>query len=149
MDENIERSRTERWRRAEIGASNGHGNARSIARLQSAVACGGEVDGVRLLSPRTIDRIFEVQSDGVDLVLGYRFKIGVGYGLPWPEVLPFVPEGRVCFGTGAGGSIVIADADRRLTVAYVMNQMALPGPYRIVSPIAAALVERVYDIVHR
>jgi CubicO group peptidase (beta-lactamase class C family) len=148
-DENIERSWTEGWRRADIGAGNGHGNARSLARLQSAVASGGEIDGVRLLSPKTIDRIFEVQSDGIDLVLGYRLKIGVGYGLPWPDVLPFVPEGRVCFGSGAGGSIVIADADRRLTIAYVMNKMALPGPRLIVSPIAAALVERAYDIVNR
>ena len=98
MDLNIERSWTEGWRRADIGAANGHGNARSVARLQSAVACGGEVDGVRLLSPKTINRIFEVQSDGIDLVLGIPLKIGVGYGLPWPEVLPFVPEGRVCFG---------------------------------------------------
>jgi CubicO group peptidase (beta-lactamase class C family) len=136
---------TERWRRADIGASNGHGNARSVARLQSAVACGGEVDGVRLLSPKTIDRILEVQSHTVDRVLGMLLKIGVGYGLPWPEVLPFVPEGRQCFGTGAGGSMVIADADRRMTVAYIMNKMA-PG---VVGSIAAALVERVYDIVNR
>src|SRR5262249_32616156 len=91
--------RTEGWRRADIGAANGHGNARSVARIQSAVACGGAVDGTQLLSPKTINRIFEVQSDGVDLVLGIRLQIGVGYGLPWPEVLPFVPEGRVCFGT--------------------------------------------------
>ena len=35
---------TEGWRRADIGAANGHGNARSLARLQSAVACGGEVE---------------------------------------------------------------------------------------------------------
>ena len=146
MPPNIERSWTERWRRTDIGAGNGHGNARSVARIQSAVACGGEVDGVRLLSPKTINRIFEVQSDGIDLVLGYRLKIGVGYGLPWPEVLPFVPEGRVCFGAGAGGSLVIADADRRMTFAYVMNKM-VPSP--IVVPIAAALVERVYDIVNR
>ncbi len=48
----LESSWTERWRRADIGAANGHGNARSVARLQSAVACGGEVDGVRLLSPQ-------------------------------------------------------------------------------------------------
>jgi CubicO group peptidase (beta-lactamase class C family) len=146
LDKNIERSCTECWRRADIGAGNGHGNARSIARIHSAVACDGEVAGVRLLSPKTIDRIFEVQSDGIDLVLCMRLKIGVGYGLPWPEVLPFVPEGRVCFGTGAGGSLVLADADRRLTVAYVMNKMA-PSP--IVTPIAAALVERVYGIVNR
>jgi CubicO group peptidase (beta-lactamase class C family) len=146
LDKNIERSWTERWRRADIGAGNGHGNARSIARIQSAVACGGQVEGVRLLSPRTIDRVFEVQSDGIDLVLGMRLKIGVGYGLPWPEVLPFVPEGRVCFGTGAGGSIVLADADRRLTVAYVMNKMVPDG---IVCPIPAALVERVYELLNR
>jgi CubicO group peptidase (beta-lactamase class C family) len=146
LDRNIERSRTERWRRADIGASNGHGNARSVARIQSAVACGGVVDGVRLLSPKTIDRIFEVQSDGIDLVLGVRLKIGVGYGLPWPEVLPFVPGGRVCFGAGAGGSLVIADADRRLTFAYVMNKMV---PSLVVTPITAALVERLYEIVKR
>jgi hypothetical protein len=36
--------------------------------------------------------------------------------------------------------------DRRLTVAYVMNKMV---PCMIVEPIAAALVERVYDIVNR
>jgi CubicO group peptidase (beta-lactamase class C family) len=77
---NIERSRTGRWRRADIGAASGHGNARSVARIRSAVACGGEVEGVRLLSPRTIDRIFEVQSHTVDLVLGIPLKIGVGYG---------------------------------------------------------------------
>jgi hypothetical protein len=78
--------------------------------------------------------------------LGFRLKIGVGYGLPWPEVLPFVPEGRVCFGAGAGGSLVIADADRRMTFAYVMNKMV---PALISTPITAALVERLYDIVNR
>jgi CubicO group peptidase (beta-lactamase class C family) len=39
------------WRRADMGAVNGHGNARSVARIMSVVARGGEVDGVRLLSP--------------------------------------------------------------------------------------------------
>ena len=128
---------TEGWRRADIGAANGHGNARSAARLQSAVACGGAVDGVRLLSPQTIDRIFEVQSNGIDLVIGIPLKIGVGYCL--------LPEGRVCCWGGAGGSMVMIDADRRVTFAYVMNKMA-PG---VVAPIAWALVERVYDIVKR
>jgi CubicO group peptidase (beta-lactamase class C family) len=145
MDGNLEWSWTEKWRRADIGAGNGHGNARSVARLQSVVACGDEVDAIRLLSPKTINRIFDVQSDGIDLVLGYRLKIGVGYGLPWPEVLPFVPEGRVCFGAGAGGSLVLADADRRLTFAYVMNKMA---PC-LIGPSAAAILQRLYEIVNR
>ena len=60
----VETTWTEAWRRAEFGAGNGHGNARSLARIQSAVACGGEVDGVRLLSPKTIERIFECNSTG-------------------------------------------------------------------------------------
>jgi CubicO group peptidase (beta-lactamase class C family) len=127
---------TERWRRADIGAANGHGNARSLARLQSAVACGGEVDGVRLLSPQTIARIFDVQSDGVDLVIGKPFKFGIGYGL--------FPGGRVCAWGGTGGSTVIIDVDRRITFAYVMNKMA-PGA----GTIAAALAERVAEIVKR
>jgi CubicO group peptidase (beta-lactamase class C family) len=146
MQADMKWSWTERWRRADIGAANGHGNARSVARIQSAVACGGEVDGVPLLSPKTINRIVEVQSHTVDLVLGIPIKWGVGYGLPWPEVLPFVAEGRQCFHCGAGGSMVIADVDRRLTVAYVMNKMATCP---VVGPIAAALVERVYDIVSK
>ena len=106
-----------------------------MARLQSAVACGGEVDGVRLLSPQTIDRIFEVQSNGIDLVIGIPFKFGVGYGL--------FPGGRVCAWGGAGGSTVIIDVDRRITFAYVMNKMA-PA-----AAIAPALAERVSDIVKR
>jgi CubicO group peptidase (beta-lactamase class C family) len=125
---------TEGWRRADIGAANGHGNARSLARLQSTVACGGEVAGVRLLSPQTIDRIFEVQSHGIDLVIGIPSKWGLGYGL--------FPEGRGCAFGGYGGSLVVIDADRRMTFAYVMNKMAPGG-----GTIAAALAERVSDIV--
>src|SRR4051812_28391929 len=94
---------TDGWRRADIGAANGHGNARSLARLQSAVACGGEVGGVRLLSPETIDRIFDVQSTGTDLVIGVPSRWGVGYGL--------FPEGRGCVWGGYGGSLVVIDAD--------------------------------------
>ena len=133
----LETSWTEGWRRADIGAANGHGNARSLARLQSAVACGGEALGVRLLSPQTIDRIFEVQSNGIDLVIGAPSKWGVGYGL--------APEGRVCAFGGTGGSLVVVDVDRRITFAYVMNKMAPGGG----APIAAALAERVKDAVTR
>ena len=47
---NAEYAWTESWRRAEIPAANGHGNARSVATIQAAVAGRGEVGGVRLLS---------------------------------------------------------------------------------------------------
>ena len=115
-------SLTPAWRRAEIGAANGHGNARSLARIQSVVACGGAVEGVRLLSPETIALIFQPQSDGPDLVLGAHVRFGIGYGLPSPAV-PYIPQGRVCFWPGFGGSIVVVDTERRTTISYVMNKM--------------------------
>ena len=84
---------TDAWRRAEIPACNGHGNARSVARIQSIVSNAGEVDGIRLLSPRTIDLIFDQQSDGrIDLVVGLPARFGIGYGLPHPVLVPYVVE---------------------------------------------------------
>ena len=122
-----ETSATEGWRRAEIPAANGHGNARSVARVQAIVSHGGELDGVRFLSPNTIERIFEVQMEGQrDLGVGYPLTFGIGYGLI-TKALPVAPIDRGCFWAGMGGSIVVNDLDRRITVAYVMNKMATTG----------------------
>lgn len=116
---------TPEWRQADIGAGNGHGNARSLARIGSVVSHGGEVGDVRLLGQRAIDTIFEVQSDGMDLVLGAPVRFGVGYGLPSAST-PYLPAGRICFWGGWGGSAVINDLDRRATFSYAMNRMQ-PG----------------------
>ena len=107
------------------------------------VANGGEVSSVRLLSPRTIARIFEVQADGVDLVIGAPLTMGIGYSLPHRETLPFLPDGRICLWGGAGGSIVIVDVDRRMTLAYVMNKMVAA----LVCPNQTVLATCFYDIV--
>lgn len=131
------------WRQADLPAANGHGNAHSVARLQSVVANGGEVGGVRLLSPPTIARIFEVQADGRDLVIGAPMKMGVGYGLPQLETLPFIPDRRICLWGGAGGSMVIVDVDQRMTLAYVMNKMVA----ELVPPNITALATCFYGIV--
>src|SRR4051794_10516876 len=111
------------WRTAEIGAANGQGNARSVARIQSVVANGGVVDGVRLLSQDTIDLIFDEQANGVDLVLGVPLRFGIGYGLPQAETLPYVPDHKLCFWGGWGGSMILVDLDHRMTLAYMMNVM--------------------------
>ena len=73
-----------------------------------------------------MERIFATRSRGVDLVFGMPVHMGLGWGLPEPTTVPYVPEGRVCFWGGWGGSMVINDADRRTTLAYMMNRMA-PG----------------------
>jgi CubicO group peptidase (beta-lactamase class C family) len=113
---------TSEWRRADIGAANGHGNARSVARAQAVVACGGTLDGVQLLSPSTVQQIFRVQADGVDQVLGVPSRFGMGYGLP-NESFPYLPDGQICFWGGWGGSVIIVDVGRRMTIAYMMNRM--------------------------
>jgi CubicO group peptidase (beta-lactamase class C family) len=112
------------WRQAEIGAVNGHGNARSVARVQSLISCGGELSGRRFLSPKTIDLIFEQQADGVDLALLTPLRFGIGYGLPHPQTAPHVPAGRVCWWAGYGGAMLVNDLDHRITFAYTMNRMA-------------------------
>ncbi|MEU3937552.1 serine hydrolase domain-containing protein [Streptomyces sp. NPDC029044] len=127
------------WRRAEIGAANGHGNARSLARIHSVIACGGTLDGLRLLSPRTIDLIFRQPTDGPDLVLGTHLRFGVGFGLP-SSAVPYLPAGRICFWTGWGGSVVVIDTERRAAISYVMNRMGtgLLGSDRTTAYVRAA-----------
>src|SRR5579863_8443453 len=113
-------------RKADIGAANGHGNARSVARVMSVVSRGGEVDGIRLLGRETIDLIFREQQNGIDLVLGVPLRFGIGYGLPQRDILPWLPDERICFWGGWGGSMIVMDVGRRMTISYMMNKMA-PG----------------------
>ncbi len=131
---------TPEWRQADIGAANGHGNARSVARVQSVISNGGQVDGISLLSPDTIELIFDEQANGVDLVLGVASRFGIGYGLP-NELMPVPPDSRICFWGGWGGSLVVNDLDHRATVTYMMNRMeaGLVGDMRGFELIIAAL----------
>lgn len=114
-------SATHAWRRTEIPAAGGHGNARSVALCHTPTACGGSARGVDLLSPEGIARIFDKQVEGRDLVLGVDVVHGMGFGLPGP-MLP-APNPRTCFWGGWGGSLAIVDVDARMSFSYVMNRM--------------------------
>jgi CubicO group peptidase (beta-lactamase class C family) len=130
------------WRRADMGATNGHGNAASVARILDVITLGGVSRGVRLLSPETIEVIFREQSHGVDLFLGAPIRWGIGYGLPDPAGVPFVPEGKICFWGGWGGSMIIMDLDHHMTISYMMNKMQ-PGV--IGSAVAATYCSAIYE----
>jgi CubicO group peptidase (beta-lactamase class C family) len=125
------------WRRAEVPAANGHGNARSVGAVLSVLACGGEARGVRLLSGAACERVLEEQSNGRDLVLGVPIRFGMGFGLSGG----LVSGGpRSCFWGGWGGSIVVADLGTRTCAAFVMNKMSsgLLGDERGASLVKAA-----------
>lgn len=114
--------RTRAWRGAEIPAAGGTGNARSVARVHSALACGGTVDGVRLMAPETVEQVLVEQSNGNDKVLGVPMRFGMGFGL-MSEMIPLSPNPRAFFWGGWGGSIAVIDLDAEVSVAYVMNRM--------------------------
>ena len=114
---------TPEWRAADLGALNGHSNARGVLDVLRVIPLGGEVGGRRLLSEKTIDLIFDVQADGVDLVLEAPYKFGIGYALTPAPSVPYLPEGRVAWWGGWGGSLAVMDVDRRLTITYMMNNM--------------------------
>src|SRR5689334_10770689 len=80
------------WRRADIGAANGHSNAKGVLDVMRVIALGGSAGGVQLLSEKTIDRIFDVQIDDVDLVLGVPFRRGIGFALSGSGAVPYLPE---------------------------------------------------------
>jgi CubicO group peptidase (beta-lactamase class C family) len=115
-------TRTRAWRAAELPAANGHGNARSVAAVQTLMANGGVAGGKRLLSEAGVRRALEMQIEGHDRVLGMPVRYGMGYGLPSPQ-RPF-PNANSVFWGGYGGSLVVCDMDLRLCMSFVMNKMA-------------------------
>ncbi len=115
-------AKTRGWRMAEIPAANGHGNARSIVRAQSAMANGGVAFGKRLLSEAGARRIFDKQTHTEDLVLGLPILFGMGYGIS-ESSMPMGPNTHIAYWGGWGGSTVVVDQDARVCVSYVMNRM--------------------------
>jgi CubicO group peptidase (beta-lactamase class C family) len=136
---------TPAWRRAEIPAGNAHTNARALARLYGALACGGQVDGIRVLSPHSVERARTEQASGPDAVLfGLPTRFALGFSLP-PKDAGFGSSSDSAFGCpGAGGSIGFADPAAHLGFGYTMNQMQPgmppdPRALRIISALYTAL----------
>jgi len=128
------------WRGAEIPAANGHGNAHSVARVAAAMACGGELDGVRLLGLPAIEKAIQEQCYGTDLVMGVPIRYGLGVGLNTKE-MPVGPNPRTFFWGGMGGSVMVMDLDARLSWSYVMNKM---GNIPIGDPRSQAIAKTLY-----
>ena len=133
------------WRRAEIPGANGHGAARDLARVYGALARGGTVDGIRMLSAESVARCASEQSFGPDQVLQISTRFGLGFMLPQerPDAR-FGPSKRAFGHPGAGGSLGFADPEHRVGFGYVMNRM---GPHILLDPRAVALIDAVYKSV--
>jgi len=105
--------------RVSIPAGNGLFTARSLARMYAALAGGGELDGVRILSSRALERATERQEPtGSNSVIPFDMRWRLGYhGVYTTRGSP-----RDAFGHfGFGGSGAWADPNRELAVALIVN----------------------------
>ncbi|OQE31754.1 hypothetical protein PENSTE_c001G01706 [Penicillium steckii] len=114
---------TPEFRKAGMGGVGGVSNARALARIGSIVSRNGTIDGKKYLSPETIEMALQEQVSGPDAVLFFFVRYGLGFALPSPETFPWIPNRRLCFWGGWGGSILIMDLERRATITFVMNKM--------------------------
>jgi CubicO group peptidase (beta-lactamase class C family) len=130
------------WRGAEIPGANGHSTARALARIYGALSCGGELDGVRIVSSASLPRFYTEQSKGLDEVLKFPTRFSLGYMLSQPGA-QLGPNQRSFGHPGAGGSLGFADLDARVGFGYVMNQMG-EAAASLLDPRCAALIEAVY-----
>ena len=107
---------------AEIPAANGITNARTLARIYAATI--GEVDGVRLIKPETVEKVrTTVTPTGeADVCLIFPTAFGMGF-MTHTQFSPFGGPGS--FGhPGAGGSVAFALPEHNIGMGYVMNKMA-------------------------
>jgi CubicO group peptidase (beta-lactamase class C family) len=128
------------WRAAEIPAGNGHFTARGLARLYGALARGGELDGVRVMSPAQVAHCSEQQSIGSDavLILSTRFSLGFMMSQPGASLGP----NPKAFGhPGAGGSLGFADPEAKVGFGYTMNKMQSS---LLIDPRATAMIDALY-----
>ena len=105
--------------RVAMPSHNGLFTARSLAKMYAALAGGGEIDGVRLLSERTVMCASEPQSRPRH---AFPWPIDMGWCLGYHRAFTTrgIPPGA--FGHyGFGGSGAFADPRRNLAVGLIVN----------------------------
>jgi CubicO group peptidase (beta-lactamase class C family) len=110
------------WRAAEIPGSSGVANARSMARLYGCLARGGEINGVRLFAPATVELASMCLSRGFEPYLERPCAFSVGFALQ-TEVEPFGPVADAYGHPGAGGSVHGAWPQLKTGFSYVTNTL--------------------------
>jgi CubicO group peptidase (beta-lactamase class C family) len=131
------------FRRAEVPSSNGHGNARAVARFYSIHANGGSFEGKTLLSRKAVDIARAEQYWGKEAVIGRNNRQALGYLLNSPQ-FPIGPGNQSYGQSGMGGAMGMCDPERGLALGYVMNKMHAVSN---IGPRIMRLIEAVYQCV--
>jgi CubicO group peptidase (beta-lactamase class C family) len=138
----------------EIPSGNGTATARALARLYAVLSLGGELDGIRLVSPETV-QLFAAQAitmpdqlmtdmnlPVIGRLLGRPVRRTLGY-LMNPKMgnePPHFGPNPDAFGhDGAGGQIAFCDPANRISVGFVRSQLSSSAKY------STNLIESLYD----
>ncbi|MEY2426327.1 MAG: hypothetical protein QOI61_1899, partial [Actinomycetota bacterium] len=142
-----------RFQEAEVPSSNGVTSARDLARLYAPLANGGELDGLRLFSKKSMEVFLEPGKPRVDEVMGDVTNLPIlrqlvrklavvhrtvgGYDGNAKKSLG--PNPRTIGSGGAGGHVVFADPANHVTAAFVRSAMSPNNDTQ------AALISTLFD----
>ena len=122
------------WRAADLPALNGHGSAKGIATLYTAMLAPGSP-----CSFATIARMTAVAADRADLVLGFNPQWGMGVARN--GIGMFGPSPATFGHSGWGGSFGCGDPATGIAIGYACNHM---GPDLVGDPRATELCRAIF-----
>ncbi|MBB5746765.1 serine hydrolase domain-containing protein [Brevundimonas variabilis] len=129
------------WRMAEIPSANLHGTGVAIARILGVLANDGVLDGKAILSPDVVSQVLRERIRGVDKVVPFDISWAAGYMRN--ETLNIFGTNADAVGhCGWGGSCAMADAENRVSAAYVMTRQS---PHLVGDPRAVRLMQALYS----
>ncbi len=113
------------WERLSLenAGGNGYANGRAIARVCAIVANGGELGGVRFLSPEAIALAGVEHAYGQCPYIG-RMRLGFGFGIDSKE-FP-APTPTTMHWGGFGGSVGLMDPQSGVSAGYAPNNWVVP-----------------------
>ena len=121
--------------RTEMPAANGVFTARSLAKMYAALGTDGSVDGIQVLTPRTLQRAGKVQRRDRDYVLGIPMRWRLGYH----QAFTTGKRSPKAFGHfGFGGSGGFADPETGIGLGFVTNRLG-----SVTTPLADARLARI------
>mgnify|MGYP004001538021 FL=1 len=120
MNTDVQNSRE--FRTAGIPSFGGFGEARAMARIYAMLANGGEIDGVRILSPEAVARATVTQwTEEADGMTGRPMRYAMGYAKNPPGAAIMGPNENAFGHLGSGGARALADPDRNLALCFVSD----------------------------
>lgn len=114
-----------------VPAAGGRGPMRELARLYEMLRRRGELNGVRILTPQTVEAMTARQRVGMkDETFGIPIDWGLGFILK-SFVYGRHASTRVFGHSGARSSVAFCDPEHGLVVAMVFNGMPAPAEHRL------------------